>query len=227
MKIGILETGLPPKDLDQDPRDYPEMFRELLDGNDFEFISWQVVSGQFPDGVDDADGWLITGSRHGVYEDHPWIPRLSDLIQKIYESGKPMIGVCFGHQIIAQALGGKVEKFTGGWSVGPTRYRFGQEEVTLHAWHQDQVIDPPKDAQTIASTDFCAHAALLYPGRAYTVQPHPEYEDVFIKGLIEKRGPGVVPDSQLRDAELALGTKTDNQKLGAQFAHFFKTGKIE
>lgn len=86
----------------------------------------------------DADGWLITGSRHGAYEDHAFIPPLEGFIRDAYGAAVPMVSICFGHQIIAQALGGKVEKFNGGWSVGAQDYDFGDEKLTLNAWHQDQ-----------------------------------------------------------------------------------------
>ena len=101
--------------------DYDALFRDLLAGHGFDFVTFAVLDGEFPASVEDADAWLITGSRHGVYEDHDWIPPLEALIRKIDARRLPLVGVCFGHQIIAQALGGKVEKFKGGWSVGAHR----------------------------------------------------------------------------------------------------------
>ena len=114
MKIGILITGHTPDELKPDVGTYGDMFQRLLDGNGFTFDVYPVVDGVFPTGVDAADGWLITGSKHGAYEAHDWIPPLEQFIRDTYGDGRPMIGVCFGHQIIAQALGGKVEKFDGG-----------------------------------------------------------------------------------------------------------------
>ena len=222
MKIGILQTGLLPDALKGEFDDYPSMFEDLLDGYGFTFETWAVVKGAFPDGPEAADGWLITGSRHGVYEDHPWIPPLEQLIRDIMQAGRPLIGVCFGHQIIAQALGGEVQKFERGWSVGHKPYHFEDETLILNAWHQDQVITPPEGAQVLAHNDFCANAALLYPGRAYSIQPHPEYGDAFIAGLIRTRGRGVVPDTLLDAAEAGLDGRLDNARVADQFATFFK-----
>ena len=83
MKIGILQTGHAPEDLIESSGDYDQMFRALLAGNGFEFETWAVVDGIFPDGPGAADGWLITGSKFGAYEDHDWIPPLEDLIRRI------------------------------------------------------------------------------------------------------------------------------------------------
>ncbi len=226
MKIGILQTGLAPAELAAQSGEYPEMFADLLKGHGFDFASWAVVNGDFPSGPEAADGWLITGSRHGAYDDLPWIAPLEELIRGIVAQERPLVGICFGHQIMAQALGGKVEKFKGGWSVGPTQYTFGKDTVTLNAWHQDQVTELPPGAKVIGHSDFCPFAALHYPGRAISVQPHPEYDDGFIKGLIDFRGRGVVPDEQLNAATGALGTPLDRAAMAAQFAHFFKTKEL-
>ena len=114
MKIGILQTGHSPDNMKDALGDYGDMFVKLLGGHGFDFQIWSVVDGDFPASAVDADGWLITGSKHGAYEDHDWIPPLEQLIRAIREAGRPLVGICFGHQIIAQALGGKVEKFAGG-----------------------------------------------------------------------------------------------------------------
>ena len=227
MKIGILQTGHSPDDFREQLGDYGEMFTKLLDGHDFDFQIWSVVDGILPEGVDEADGWLITGSKHGAYEDHDWIPLLEDFIRETYADGRPMIGVCFGHQVIAQALGGKVEKFTGGWSIGRTEYDMDGDKLALNAWHQDQVVELPEGAKVVASSDFCPYAALAYDNRIWTVQPHPEFGHDFIDGLIKTRGKGVVPEHQLEQATAALGGPIDNQKIADQMAAFFKDNRKE
>ena len=180
MRIGILQCGQSPAQLKDELGDYPDMFVRLLDGRGFTFRTWHVEGMEFPADVHEAEGWLLTGSRHGAYEDHDFIPPLEDFIRQAHSAGVPMVGICFGHQIIAQALGGKVVKHPDGWAVGAQDYDFGGKPVTLNAWHQDQVVSRPEGAEVAGRSDFCRNAALIYGDRAFTVQAHPEFADSFV-----------------------------------------------
>jgi GMP synthase (glutamine-hydrolysing) len=226
MHIGILQTGRAPDALQAKLGDYPAMFERLFDGHGFTFTTWAVVDGDFPSGPEAADGWLITGSRHGAYEDHPWIPPLEDLIRRIRASGRPMVGICFGHQIIAQALGGRVEKVAGGWSVGRRHYDWEGEDLHLNAWHQDQVTRLPDGARVVARNDHCQAAALAYGDTILTVQPHPEFTAQAIDGLIRDRGPGIVPDDLLDEARRQLDRPTDSARIAGRLAAFLKAAHV-
>ncbi len=222
MKIGILQTGHAPDEVRGELGDYSDMFARLLGGHGFDFVTFNVVDGDFPQGPQEADGWLITGSKHGAYEDHAWIPPLEDLIRSIRDTGAPLVGVCFGHQIIAQALGGKVEKYSGGWAVGPTTYDFDGAPLTLNAWHQDQVTALPPGAQVLASNAHCANAALAIGDTILTVQAHPEFSPAMLDGLITHRAPGVVPADQLAEAKTRMDRPVDSTRFAGRMADFFK-----
>jgi GMP synthase (glutamine-hydrolysing) len=223
MKIGILQTGHCPDEFRPRYGNYDEFFKRFLAGNDFEFAAYPVLDGVFPGGARDMDGWIVTGSKYGVYEDHDWITRLEDFLRDSFAAAVPIVGICFGHQILAQALGGKVEKFEGGWSVGVESYTLDghAEAIQLIAWHQDQVIEPPAGASVVGTSAFCRYAALAYGDQAYTIQPHPEFEAGFVGGLIESRS-GILPQDIADKAIASLSGETSSQKIALQIAEFFK-----
>ncbi|MCV6591627.1 MAG: type 1 glutamine amidotransferase [Silicimonas sp.] len=225
MLIGILQCGHFPIVEGHPPRTYSDLYSGLLAGQGFEFRTWSVVDMAFPDGVEAADGWLITGSKHGAYEDHPFIPPLEDFIRAAFEAGVPQVGICFGHQILAQALGGRVEKFSGGWSAGRVVYDFDGENVPLVAWHQDQVVEVPAGAEVVARTDFCAHAALSYGKRAFSMQPHPEFDVPATRLLLEARAPGVLSSEMISEATEALEAPLAQDRAARMIGDFFKEAR--
>lgn len=224
MKIGILECGHTMPEIEATHGDFPQMFARLLDGNGFTFANYDAVNMQFPSSINDCDGWLLTGSKHGAYDDLPFIAPLEDFIREAYGAAVPLVGICFGHQIIAQALGGRVAKFKDGWALGLTDYQFdGVGTLKLNAWHQDQVLDVPNGAKTIAGNAFCEHAALVYGTRAFSVQPHPEFKGDIIRNYTElRRGTADYPDAGMDHANACADQPDDNIAIASQIATFFK-----
>ena len=226
MKIGILQTGDAPDALRPAHGNYPDLFQRLLADQGFSFQTWRVLDMDLPASPHDAEGWLITGSRFGAYEDHPFIPPLEDFIRTVHAAGVPLVGICFGHQIVAQAMGGRVEKFPGGWAVGPTDYDFAGQPLRLNAWHQDQVTSRPPGAALCATSPFCENAALLYGDRIFTIQAHPEFHSAFAADMIERRGRGLVPDPLLDAAAARLPEPLDDTRLAQAIGTFLRARRL-
>ena len=226
MKVGILQAGHAPAEMIAETGNYAQMFARFLSGRDYSFAAYSVVDMEFPKSAQSADCWLITGSRHGVYDNLPFIEPLKALVREIYHLNIPLVGVCFGHQIIAQALGGQVEKYSGGWSVGATEYDFEGQTVTLNAWHQDQIVKLPPEAQVLGASPFCKYAFLGYGESVFTVQAHPEFKSDFILGLIDKRGRGVVPDDLLDQASSKLELPNSNSALADRIHSVFDLAQV-
>ena len=205
ISVGILETGLPPEEYREQFGSYPDMFKQLLNDCDqqIECRYFHVLDDEIPQDPSICDAWLITGSKFGAYESHPWIAPLSDFIRKAFEKDIAMIGICFGHQLIAQALGGRVIKSPKGWSLGVTQYSVDRpmhwmsEQATtfaIQAYHQDQVVELPENTTVIAHSDFCPYAALNFNDRAISFQGHPEFSAAYTEKLLtNRRDQGLLP----------------------------------
>jgi GMP synthase (glutamine-hydrolysing) len=227
MKIGILQTGRALEHIVERHGDFDTLFQQLLNGQGFSFQAYAVLDDEFPQTPTECDGWLITGSRFSAYEDLPWIATLETFLRKAYAADVPIVGICFGHQILAQAFGGKVEKYKGGWGVGPQDYQFDgiEETVTINAWHQDQVTELPKDSCAVGRSEFCTNAAILYGEKAYSIQAHPEFTNDFMSDLIEAKG-SLVPAEIIEAAEKQLKAASPSPEVVAQIVSFFKAGYL-
>ncbi len=236
MKIGILETGTSPEALAAEYGSYADLFVRMLRavGPELCFERFRVVDGVFPHSPDLCDGWIITGSRHGVYEDLPWMRDLCDLIVQLAEQRRPLLGICFGHQIIAQALGGRVEKSSRGWGLGVHRYQLvgpcnglgGRgTDLVLNALHQDQVVQKPARAQVFASSDFCPYAGLRYGDSVLSFQAHPEFTLGYTAALLDavkgERLPVTLAEEAMQGL-LAVDAPNDSVRVARWLLDFFR-----
>lgn len=226
MRIGILETGEPPADLEQRFGRYEAMFRNLL-GPDFIYTVYDVQAGELPAEPEEQDAYVVTGSPAGVYDDLPWIGPLKRFLQQAKGRAK-LVGVCFGHQIMAEAFGGRVEKSDKGWGVCLHRYDVrerapwmdGADAVAIPVSHQDQIVQPPPNSRVLAASAFSPFGMLAYDDQpAISCQFHPEFDPTFAKALIESRR-GRLPDP---DGALAsLDGEDDRERLGGWLRRFLQ-----
>ena len=225
MKVAVLETGRPPGNLAEDFGDYPTMFGQLLGAGSRSRASTcrQGVSGSRG-----APAYLITGSPAGVYDDLPWIEPLQQFIREA--DGAKMIGICFGHQVMAEALGGHVEKSDKGWGAGLHHYTVVRSEP----WIERRGLSPfpPRtrtrwwfSRRTPTSSrrpTFTPFAALAWTDRpAISFQFHPEFSPAFAKALIEKRYDAVPnPDAAIA----SLDAPNDSACVGRWIRNFLNGG---
>lgn len=174
------------------------MFMALLaqQDPDLQFAVYDVEQGEYPGEIDEVDAYLITGSKSSVYEDKPWIHRLMEFVKELHARRKKIVGICFGHQLVAQALGGKTEKSTRGWGVGLHTHRFsglpdwhdqGDASFDILVSHQDQVVENARGATVLAGSEFCENAVCQLGDHILTFQGHPEFLPEYSREIMNFR----------------------------------------
>ena len=202
MKLGILKTGAPPLSL-SDFGNYPAMFRKLLGPSAYDYEVFDAETGHLPGSIDACPAYIITGSANGAYETLPWIADLKRFLHQA-KGQAALVGICFGHQIMAEAFGGKVIKSPKGWGAGAHTYSVqhpqpwldGASRITLPASHQDQVVTLPPAAEIVAASSFTRYGMLAYNDQpAISMQLHPEFEPDYAAALVEiRRGHGLTDE---------------------------------
>jgi GMP synthase-like glutamine amidotransferase len=222
MNLAILETGTPPGPLEERFGRYPAMFEDLLG---MKATSYVAAAGALPADVGRHGAYLVTGSPAGVYDDLPWIAPLKTFLRAAHKRAR-LVGICFGHQVMAEALGGRVEKSARGWGVGLQSYPIVRHEpwmdnvplVSVPASHQDQVVEQPPGAEVIASSVFTPYAGLAWSdGPSISFQFHPEFDPAFAKALIAERYDRT-PDPEAAIA--TLDSPNDNARVGEWIRRF-------
>jgi GMP synthase-like glutamine amidotransferase len=228
LKLGILKTGAPPETLGGRFGGYPDMFRKLLGDSAYDYSVFAVDEGQMPPSPESCDAWLVTGSSAGVYDPEPWIAPLMGFLQAA-KGRAPLVGVCFGHQIMAEAFGGKVIKSPKGWGIGAHQYAVervepwmeGPDHVRLPASHQDQVVEKPPGAEVFAANAFTPYGGLVYRDqRAISIQLHPEFEPAYAIALIEARRGARFTDDEADRGIGSYDLPDDRARVGGWIRNF-------
>ena len=230
MKIGILNADAVRPEFVAEHGEYPDMFAEILLAVEpgLSLLTYEVMRGEYPADLDEVDAYIITGSKLSVYDDVPWVNELKAFIANIHEARKKLIGICFGHQMVAEALGGKTTAANRGWCVGvhgikPTAdassYGLPNIEIRLRANHQDQVTALPPGGKILASTEACPIASIGLGDHILTFQAHPEFSESYARALLDLRRE-IFGEEIYRTAIGSLGTKTDNLKIARCIVDF-------
>ena len=228
-RVTIIETGLISQKQRERHGSFPQMFQRMISAADasiaFDIVS--VIAGEPLPDPNTLEAILITGSSAGVYDELDWIAPLENFVRRAHAGRIPTVGVCFGHQLMAQALGGIVRKSDKGWGIGrhvydimPGNGVIEGQHIALACSHQDQVIEPPPGSRTFMSSDFTPYAGLLYANStALSVQPHPEFSVGFAHVCCELRE-GKAPDDVVATAKASLELPLESARFGEAITRF-------
>lgn len=220
MKVAILQCGEVLKQFRSETGRRNEMIEDMFGALNmaFEFDTFDCRKDHYPGGEDSYDFFIITGSKAGVYEDKPWIKKLIQFVRHLNGKNKKVIGICFGHQVIATACHGTVVKSEKGWGVGIATSRLvsipgwaseTKNEINLLVSHQDQVTALPEGAHVIAESDFCPFFVVQWNDNFLSTQGHPEWTRTYSEASMMSRR-GLIPDERIASALNSLNIEPDN-----------------
>lgn len=232
MRLGILQCDSVLPEFSANFPNYPEMFQNLLydEEEDPEFVIYDVQAGEYPADIDECDAYVTTGSRASVYEEQAWIKGLSDFLLQLHHHKKKLVGICFGHQLIAQALHGKTEPAAQGWGIGvkvaPVLSKKPWMEPPLEAFnilasHKDQVTLLPPGAEQIAGSDFCPNSAYTVGNHILCFQGHPEFSKEYAETLMRHRA-AQYDEAMLAEGLISFQLPVHDKEIAQWIWHFIK-----
>ena len=229
MHICILHIGFDNDSLNKRHKTSPERFINLLKPSlpEAKWTTIHCLEDNLPNDADGFDVYLITGGRYSVFEDFDWQHKLFDFIRQIYSNNIPLLGICYGHQAIAYALGGHVERFDNGWGAGvtsvnvidqPAWLKPMAEKIYLLAMHQDQVTTIPTEATRFLDSHFCHNSGFYIEDRVLAIQQHPEFTSELCRDLIVRRKERI--GKQYKPALQSLDIQHQGEYVGQWIANF-------
>lgn len=234
MKLGILEADSISQEVEDNFGSLTCIFSNFfkLADPDIRCVPYSAHLGELPLDPGECDAWVVTGSKASVNDEAPWMLELEAFIRSAAERAVPAIGICFGHQLMAKARGGRVGRTKGNkWGIGINQYVanpsngskpdwMSKDEIRLQAMHQDQVVQLPPQARCLAGSDHCPNGVILYSGNALSMQLHPEIRADFSRYLINLRKGSHFPVEDGEQALLGVDGVVDDALVAQWMLHF-------
>jgi GMP synthase-like glutamine amidotransferase len=209
---------------------YQQMFERLLSPHipGLRVTRFDAQALNLPADARMCDAWITTGSRASVYDDVPWVGALQSFVRNVADSDRPFVGICFGHQLLAQMLGAEVKRAPGGWGVGVLSTSVVRREdwmtparaiVRLQYMHADQVMKPPAGATLLGEAPHCPVAMFQDGPRLLGIEAHPEFPAAYARALIEDRR-SRIGEQVAQDALARVGDEVDSDVVGGWIARF-------
>lgn len=213
--------------------DYTELYPAAYAPAGIDLRIYDVTAGEFPDDLDECPYWMTSGSRRSAYEEEGWILELRDLVARLADERRPHVGICFGHQLTALALGGDVARASVGWGVGIRRFDLvggapwidpDADGFGILMSHQDQVVRLPDGAELLATADYCPVGGYRVGDHVFCVQGHPEFVPALSAHLAEKRR-AVIGDETVDAALAGLSGPLDHARVVDWIADFYRSAE--
>lgn len=208
--------------------DYPELYADLLQPHDIQLTTYRCDESQLPDSLSEQDGYICSPSRLSVYDNHQWLRDVEQLLRDMVAAETPYVGICFGHQLMAQALGATVQKADVGWGIGAKHYEVveaqpwmdSSADIILAASHQDQVMQLPDGARLMARAPYCPIGGMLIGERAWTLQVHPEFSPALADSLLATRL-ALFGEEAAEAARVTLKKPLQQNRIAGWMSRFF------
>ena len=231
LRIGLLVCDHVRPEFIRISGDYEDMFRRLFaDDDDVEVVAYDAVNGELPADPAQVDAWMTTGSRHSVNDDLSWIRDLEGFVRKVADAGVPFVGICFGHQLIAKALGGSVVRSDHGWGIGVQEVEVNEDlglgdSYRVLTSYQDQVATLPPGGEILGWNEHCPVSVMSVGSTILGIQGHPEFEAAYSAALMESRRGNLIPEETVDAGLASLGDEPDGERLAAWILDYIERAR--